>query len=786
MQDHNSNDSFVVKYAEWLLNTPWKVLLSVVLVVILMASGARLLTLTSDYRAFFSEDNPQLTSFDQLEKRFTKVDNVLIALTPNDDQVFTSQTLAAVSEVTERAWQLPYAIRVDSISNFQHTYAEADDLIVKDLIEDPGSLSNADLVTAKNIALNEPQLINRLISPKTDITAVNVTVQLPGLDSLKEVPEIANAAEALAADIETRYPHLQVDLTGIVMINNSFVQASNTDLASLIPVMFLFVIITLGLLLRSASGTFVTVTIIMLSIAAAMGLTGYLTDIKITPPSAAAPTIILTLVVANSVHMLVNFLQMMRSGVSKASAIIESLRINLQPIFLTNLTTAIGFLSLNFSDSPPYRDLGNIVAMGVGAAFALSITLLPVMMMLLPVRVNQSDTPSGKAMERFSEYVISRRNPLLIGTTAIMLLIISFLPMNQLNDDFVKFFDNRYSFRTSTDHIIDRLTGFQAMEYSLDAGEEGGVSNPEFLSTLESFANWFREQKDIVHVNSYSDVIKRLNKNLHADDPDYYRIPQERELAAQYLLLYEMSLPYGLDLNNQISVDKSATRMTVTLGDVTAQQVRELEDRAALWLENNAPQSMRSIPSGPSMMFTHISKRNVVSMGIGSGLALLLISALLIVAFRSIKIGLISLIPNVLPILLGFGVWGMLYAQIGMSLAAVIGMTLGIVVDDTVHFLSKYLRARREKGYSPEDAVRYAFNHVGMALWITSLVLIVGFLVLSTSGFQLNAWMGLLTAIVIALALAADFLFLPPLLMKLEENTDEEKPIPVAIESARA
>ncbi|MGB1800287.1 MAG: efflux RND transporter permease subunit, partial [Gammaproteobacteria bacterium] len=300
------------------------------------------------------------------------------------------------------------------------------------------------------------------------------------------------------------------------------------------------------------------------------------------------------------------------------------------------------------------------------------------------------------------------------------------------------------------------------------------INEPAFLREIEAFANWYREQPETLHVNIYTDIIKRLNKNMHADDQSYYKIPDDRNLAAQYLLLYEMSLPYGLDLNNQINIDKSATRMTATLKTISSNNLIDLEKRAQSWLKNNTQHIAQADGSGTSIMFANIGKRNISSMLIGTTTALILISIILIFALRSLKIGVISLVPNLVPAAMGFGLWGLLVGEVGLSLSVVASMSLGIVVDDSVHFLSKYLRARREKGLNSKDAVRYAFTTVGRALIVTSIVLVVGFLILATSSFELNAGMGLLTAIVIAFALIADFLLLPAILMKTEDKTNEK------------
>lgn len=261
---------------------------------------------------------------------------------------------------------------------------------------------------------------------------------------------------------------------------------------------------------------------------------------------------------------------------------------------------------------------------------------------------------------------------------------------------------------------------------------------------------------------------------MHGDDPAYYKIPDDRALSAQYLLLYEMSLPYGLDLNNQINIKKSATRFTVTLESVTTNEMLALEERAQEWLAANGLPAMQVPGASTTIMFSHISERNIRSMLSGTSIALVLISVILIFSFRSVKIGLISLIPNLVPAGMAFGLWGLLVGQIGVGTSIVMGMSLGIVVDDTIHFLSKYLRAKRERGMDSHGAVRYAFHTVGTALWVTSVILAAGFYVLTFSGFALNAQMGTLTAITIVFALVTDFLLLPPLLMHLEKKKVKE------------
>ena len=760
-------DAFSQRFADYVVTHPWRIFLLSIVVIMFTASGARFLEFTNDYRVFFSEDNPELKAFEAMQDIYTKTDNVLFVVEPENGDVFSKKTLDVIEQLTDQSWQIPYSTRVDSITNFQHTIAQDDDLQVSDLVENALESTDNELSYVRYVALNEPLLVNRLVSQQAHVTGVNITIQLPG-KTLTEVPEVANFARQIAAEIEATHPEHKIHITGLAMMNNAFGESSQNDMQTLVPIMFLTIIVVLGVLLRSVSAVLGVVIMISSTIMFAMGGMGWL-DWKLTAATAGIPTILMTMAVADTVHLLVTFLHNMRSGETRIEAMKDSLRINLQPIFITSITTAIGFLSMNFSDVPPFHDLGNVVAIGVMFAFVLSVTLLPALMMILPIRVKATKQKDGHAMMRLSDFVIANQKLLLWGMGLLGIAIISFVPQNRLDDQFVEYFDETVDFRQATEFSNDNLAGIYTLQYSLNQGESGGVSDPAFLQSVESFSQWLRTQDEVMHVQSITDTFKRLNKNMHNDDPAQYRLPESRELAAQYLLLYELSLPYGLDLNDQIDIDKAQTRINITLTNLHTEEMLAMENRVSSWLSENEQQVNFTVAS-PNLMFAHIGKRNVSSMLIGTTIALIIISFILVIALRSTRIGLISLAPNLIPAGMAFGLWGMTVGMVGMSLSVVAGMTLGIVVDDTVHFLSKYLRARREKGLDAEQAVSYAFNTVGIALWVTSLVLVLGFFVLGQSHFALNADLGAMAAITIAVALIMDFLFLPPLLMKLEEN----------------
>lgn len=758
----------VVRYASWVIRYRFVVMIGCIALTALAGLGMGRLQFEKDYRVYFGEDNPQLQAFEALQDVYGRNDNVLFVLAPRDGKVFTEETLAAVRELTEEAWKTPHSTRVDSITNYQHTSAYGDDLVVADLVPDAAGLSPEVLEDIRKTALSEPLLVRRLISETGHVTGVNVTIHLLQRNPKAEEETVAYARE-LAEKIRAAHPNIDIYLSGLVMLNAAFAEASIADMENLTPLMYGILLAAMILMLRSFAGVLGTVSIILLSAITAMGLAGWI-GILLTPSSVGAPTVIMTLAVADSVHILISMFAAMRRGMDRNAALVESLRINMPPVFLTSLTTVIGFLTMNFSDAPPFQDLGNITAMGVVAAFFYSALFLPALIASLPVRGRAKTDTTGAPMDHLANFVIARRKPLLIGMSGLIVLVSLMIPRIAFNDEWISYFDEEMEFRKHTDFVMNNLTGISIIDYSLGAGESGGIAEPDYLKNVERFTEWYRQQPGVVHVNTLTDTFKRLNRNMHADDPAWYRLPESRELAAQYLLLYELSLPYGLDLNNQINIDRSAMRFVVTTENMNTEALKNLAARSEAWLRENTPSHMWAEGSGGSIMFAHISERNIRSMLLGTSIAVLLIGLTLVIALRSITIGTLSMIPNLVPMLLAFGFWGAIIGQINVSAAIVAAICLGIVVDDSVHFLSKYQRAMRELKLSPEAAVHYAFSTVGRAMVTTSVILILGFLVLSLSTFQVNVTFGLLSALTIALALMADFLFLPPLLMWLEKK----------------
>ncbi|BDU37471.1 efflux RND transporter permease subunit [Vibrio nigripulchritudo] len=747
-------------------HTPWVLLLTTILLVVATIGGKNLY-FRGDYNIFFDGANPQLQAFEEIQATFNKTDNLAIVIAPADGNVFTPETLNLVRDFTEDSWQVPFSSRVDSLSNYQHTEAFEDDLLVEDLLLEDYELTQERIEKVKQVALSEPVLLKSVVSESGDVTIVNITLQLPKIDETAELIQVVAFADQLLAKYQAQYPSVTFHKAGIVAMNDAFMVSAQNDTSTLVPAMLAVVLVFLTIMLRSFLSVVATLVVIIGSVTATMGLSGW-AGMFLSTATVNIPTLVLTLAVADCVHVIATMRQAMLEGKSKSEAISHSIWLNFMPILITSVTTAIGFLMMNMSDSPVLRDFGNLAALGVMIACILSVTLLPALLKVLPIKVKPQAQNKATYMDKFGAFVVRQRKVLLPLSVVVIAVSAALVPQNKINDESVKYFDQTSAFRQAADFMEEHISGMTNINIAIKTGESQGIADPRFLTTLGEFTDWLRAQPETDHVASLADVYKRLNKNMHGDDQSYYTLPQERELAAQYLLMYEMSLPYGLDLNNQINVDKSSVKLVLTTRNLGSKELVDIENRIYDWFATNAPQYDISA-SSPTLMFAHIGETNMASMLSTLPITLILISALMIFALRSFRLGVISLAPNMAPAVIGFGMWALYSGEINLGLSVVVTLTLGIVVDDAVHFLSKYQRARKE-GKDAEQAVRYAFNTVGRALGITTVVLVAGFSILAMSSFRLNADMGQLSALVIFLALVVDFLFLPTLLMLFDKD----------------
>ena len=755
---------FVESFADWVLKHRFLTMTLIVLLSFGCGIGFKNFETTSSPRIFYGENDSGLAALDELTDTYSSEEYAVIIVEPLEGDVFTPRILSLVQTITTLGWQVPYSSRVDSLTNYMVSKIDGDNMEVVHLVEDPNALTMEQLAEKRQYAINKPGIKNNLVSDDGSLAVININFAYGNVAIDKGQVESIDFINSHISEWEQEYPDVKFRLVGTSVIGVEMPKIVLNDAKLLIPVSTTLLILVLILVLRDFWSTWAAITTCILAVIAGLGVVLW-SGIKVSPPLSNTPGIILLLGMADCIHIIVNYAQGLDKGLTKQNAMRESIIVNFQPVVLTSVTTALSFFALNFSECPPYGHLGNAVGAGVLFAMLASLTFFPALVTLLPAK--------AQGVAKFPNigrlvFVLRDNINIYLATFVIVTVsLIALIPNNELDDSFLDFFEDELIPKQNINFVAERLSGPTVIYVSVAAKGDGGVADPEYLRVLEQYAEYEKNQHKVRNVLSIVDMMKTLNQNMHGDDPDWYRIPESRELASQYLLLYEMSLPWGFDLNNQMNQTRSASRLVLNLDALTINESVAKDAEIHAWFNENAPSYMTPTVGSGVLVFAKMQQKNIRNLVVGFVVALACVSLLLIGFFKSPKLGAISIFPNLLPAAIAFGIWSIVSGKIGMGISVGFTMTLGIVVDDTIHFLSKFKRAREQMGMITIDAVQYAMESVGVAMIITTAMITGGFSAMVLSMFTPNQDVGLITMITVVVALFVDLILLPMILIKV-------------------
>lgn len=753
----NLGDS-VIRFRRYL------VALSFVAVAFAMA-GLPKVSISSDQNIFFPENNAERQTFERFEALFGSEETLTFVLGRDDRDLWSDQGIAAIRWITERTRTLPNVSRVESLVNFQFSRATEDGIDVSEFIVADLPLTKNIVDRLRGVAANDPRISGLLISEDGRAAGIFVTFNATAVTPV-ETTDAYERARDLARDFRKEFPELDISLIGSIAIDKSFQAASVADGQTLNVLMVLVIGIMVCVFWRSLKLVGIILMLVTVLSAMTIGVAGWL-RYPITPVSAVSPIIVMSMFVANAVHIVHAFIGARTSGNTSRDAADIAISETSAAMAFTAFTTIVGFASLNFAESPPFRHFGNLVTVGVAVGWLLSVSVFP---LLLRFASPQKTAVYGGAKLIARGFARLAQGPELARwpTLAVALvvfggLIATGLSRASLDDNFIRFFGPSFEIRKASDYAAERLVGSYYVEYLLDAKTEGGAVDPKFLRDVDNFCKWLRKRADVAHVVCLTDTIKTINSNLHADDPALYVTPDDYDLASQLLLITEMSLPAGQDIGNQISVDRSAIRVTALTPDISTAGLRRLKSDGEQYFDSLQSRNGAAFGTGLGIMFAYISIKNIEGMLINTLTVIFLIGLTFMVMMRDVRVALIMLIPNLFPIIGGFALWAFFIGDIGMTASVVGAMCVGIIVDDTIHFVARFKQQLR-RGAKVDEALGYSFETAGAAMIITSIILIAGFSMLGLSAFAVTWTIGLLSATMIALALAFDLLLLPALL----------------------
>jgi predicted RND superfamily exporter protein len=741
----------------------------VIIVVCLLATGLTKLTFNPDLETYFPEGHPAVIRYNEIDDMFIPTDNLIIAVHSNEGTLFNGDSLKVIEELTKKSWTIPYSVRVDSLTNYSYVKSVNDDLIVEPFIEEAEKKSIEFFEKRENLVAGEDIIYKSLISEDKKTSVVSIIVDPPGPNKEDQNSELINYILGFIEPIKESNENLDIRLLGNPYLDYISPRIVKAEMPVVMPLMLLLIFFIVFLMIRSYVAVLATFVVILMSLIATFGSIGILGS-PLNQMVTTIPILIITLALADCIHLFSIYFQNRVKGISSKESMEKSLEMNIQPLFLTTISTCIGFLCLNFIEVAPLRDFGNAVAIGIGFAFIFTIFFIAPIVSFFEVKTASKVTKQTRFSTSVGSFILKNGNKLIFSITSISFLILLCIPMNELDENPTQMYAEGFtSFSSDTLWLDEKLSVTFPVNF-LATNEEGQVSDPDFLKILDKFSVWLEEREQVNHVTSLANNMKNLNKSMHGDDPEWKKIPENADLSAQYLFFYEMSLPMGLDLNSSISQDRKSTKISATLKDMSANEFKEFNNEVLGYLQQNNLENMISEPSSFRVIFTYMVEAIVNSLLYGLFIGILLITLIIGLFFRSYLLPALSIFPNILPIGMGFGLWGLFVGDVGFMVAVGMGSTLGVIVDFTVHFLSKYELARKEFKKSVEESVIYSFETVGFALIIMTVVLALGFSVLNLVTFIPIQDFAKFSVICFIGGLIINFLFLPNLLMKFDKR----------------
>lgn len=785
---HHKLESLFGAIAGWVYTHRFITLGVVFLITIILAAQLPKLTIDTRDESFFHQDDPTLVAYNQFRDQFGQDDMFFIALKPENGltRSFFEVMNRLHSELEEK---VPYLDEVTSLINGRVVRAEGDTLIVEDLIPQPPQTSDEHRRILELIN-HYPLYENFLVSGDQTLAMILVKAQAvlqPSEDDLLTgfAKESTNAQETgsryldneqnveindVIRDIADKYRGQGIDFyfAGTPVFVAELQRGLEKDLGLMIPLSFLLIIIFLAAIFRRISGVVYPMLIVLSSLVSSLGIMA-VCKIPISNAIMILPTFLIVVGVGDSVHILTIFYRNIQASQDKKDAVIGAVTYSGLPVMMTSLTTACGLLSFVWADVAIISQLGYIAPAGVMIAFLYTIFLLPALISIFPLK-NNRPLPEGKppVADRIFNRIahITVRRPLMI--TVVWIIIFLMAGTAALG---VRFSHNAMSWlpedsivRVGTELMDKKNGGTVMLEVIVDSGRENGLHDPDLLSRMDEAANVIptisAHNIRAGKVVSIADVLKETNRALNEDLDSAYTIPDSRPLIAQELILFESS--GSDDLTELADSSYRKGRMSVLAPFTDSILYQDYVRKIKTYLEQQFPHETVTL-TGHMALFIGITKLFITSMAKSYLFAFLVITVLMVVMIGKIRIGLMSMIANIVPIVMIFGIMGVAGIPIDLMTILVGSIVLGLVVDDTIHFLHHFRRAY-DTSMCVETAIRETLFNTGRALMITSLVLCGGFIIYTTAYLSCYVWFGVLIGCAVLFALAADLILLPALL----------------------
>lgn len=766
----NEEQGFVQKFSNFVLDHPYKCMLATILLVASLAPGLAHFSEDYNVRTWFRESDPNIKELDKFEKMFGNDENLVLVIN-SPSGIFDKESIEILREITEKAWQVHQVLRVDSLINYNYTYAEDDDINVEPFLEE-GELTLEYLKERKETALSHKVMPEYLISK--DGKSAMIFARLVTLETSPNYERIIKEARELLKPYENKHDHTYY-VMGEAAVNDAFREIANNDAALIMPILFALIIFYLVWVFRSFVAMLLPLVVTIFSVVGTLGFCFYI-GYKFTSILSILPGILIAISIADTVHIMVSYFQFRGMGSATKEAAFKALDKNLIPTFLTTVSTMIGFLSLSTTELQPIRQLGLLASFGCALAWIVTIFLIVPWISKVDFKVpkifSERLNSSGEATEFSRGWVVKLHrysNPIIIVFSIMTVISFYIAAQSNVNSNPYEYFKERTHIRKGNDFVRQSFGGNAGPEIVIESGKSEGIKEPEFLKKVEKFKKRVDAKEEVNKTIDIVSIIKDMNKSLYGGKEEEYKLPETQKAIAEQLFLYSMSLPQGMDLNNRMTLKNDAIRMSILWSVYDSRGwlngAKELEVMAK-------EEGLDVFVTGKFLLFQRMMDYVVETFFTSVTMALFLVALLMSIIFRSIKLGLLSLVPNVLPLVFGGAFMKLMDIDLNIGSSLVASVCLGIAVDDTIHFLSNFYRYRSQ-GYSLDETIAKIYTYTGSALIVTTAILASGFGLYMIGDFIPNVNFGLLCAVILTVALVVDLVFLPALLIFLQDKKDK-------------
>ena len=731
-----------------------KFILLTTMIVALLSISLKDLAFEGSYRIWFDPSSKIIKDYDKFRSTFSGDDTFIFAF-EDKEGIFQKKPLDTILELTKKFKMLDGVEKVHSITNYQYIHDEDDSIQVEDFI----SNTKQDLKAKEEIAIHDKLILHQLIND--DATATMIVLKLSALTGSDEEVNlyIMRQLEQIRDEYEAKTGYTFY-ISGLSAVTASLVNVAVHDAMVLIPLAVVVVVVLLTLLFRDPMGVAVPAVVIVFTFLLVLSMQ-ILLGHKLNNFTVNIPSFIAAIAIADSMHLFLAWVYYRSKEITNKEAVYLALKNNFLPIAMTSITTAIGFATLSTSAIEPIATLGIAITAGALIAFLLSISLVPALLLLL------NDTYKIKPIKflnfihtkGYGAFIVRHDKQIVIGFMAIMLTIGYGLTSLKIDSNSIKYFDESTTVRSGSNFIEKSITGSMVYEIVLDSTVQDGAKSPEFYKKITEFEKvLLKRYPNITFTTSVKDIIERMHSVL--DKNSITTLPDNQNSVAQYLLLYSMSLPQDMGLNDKMDSDQRFLRLSINSKIQDSSKNLEMMKWIELWWKQNSDYS--ATVQGQTSIFSYMQNSIMDTILFSISATLILVVFAMFFIFKNIKMLWIFILPNIAPILLVGGMMGYLGRNVDTGVAISASVILGIAVDDTIHFFSKYFQAIKTMSF--EESIDYVINHSGAAMILTTLILSFTFSIFGVSSFVPNVNFAIVTVVALNIALLLDLVLLPALL----------------------